>query len=327
MDINLYKKLYDEGLISQETFEKASYKQKNPLFSVHWELKTLLYLGVMLLSTGLGILIYKNIDTIGHQVILLFIALICGGCFAYCIKNKKPFSRDKVTSPSSFFDYILLLGCLSMLSFLGYLQFQYHVFGIHYGMATLIPMLVLFVVAYQFDHLGILGLAITNLGLWMGVTVSPYSLLYGVFDGITLIFTSLLLGLILLAAGYLSGHYNFKKHFKFSYLHFGLNISFISLLTGYFVVGNGYSEQSSGYIWLIGVFILGFFLFIDSFKDKSFYFLLLTILYLYIAISILAVRGLMVIDDGNAVALGFLYFIASAIALILLLINLNKKLK
>lgn len=328
MDINLYKKLYEEGLISQETFEKASYKQKNPLFSVHWELKTLLYLGVMLLSTGLGILIYKNIDTIGHQVILLFIALVCAGSFAYCIKNKKPFSRERVSSSGSFFDYILLLGCLSMLSFLGYLQFQYQVFGVHYGMATLIPMLVLFAVAYSFDHLGILGLAITNLGLWMGVTVSPYSLLHGVFDGPTLIFTSLLLGLILLAAGYLSGRYNFKRHFKFSYLHFGLNISFISLLAGYFIIGNGYSENNSGYIWLTGVFILGFFLFIDSFKDKSFYFMLLIILYLYIAVSTLAVRGMMTIhDDGNAIVMSFFYFIISAIALILLLINLNKKIK
>jgi len=50
-------------------------------------------------------------------------------------------------------------------SFIGYLQYQYSAFGTHYGMATLIPMLALFLIAYYFDHLGILSLAIANLAV------------------------------------------------------------------------------------------------------------------------------------------------------------------
>lgn len=326
MEAGFYKKLYDEGLINEETLNKASYRQQNPLFSVHWELKTLLYLGVMLLSTGLGILIYKNIDTIGHQVILAFIALICGGSFAYCIKNKKPFSRERVKSPNSFFDYILLLGCLSLVSFLAYLQFQYEVFGTHYGMATLIPMLILFYVAYEFDHLGILAMAITNLGVYVGVTVNPYSIIAGNFDNVNLVYTYLLLGLALLAAGYLSLEFNFKKHFKFNYTHFGINLVFIALLIGYFVDFDDSGIPGYNLIWLLGVFIAGYFLYVDALKDKSFYFPFLIILYVYVAFSTLAMRLLLVTDSGILI-LAPLYFIGTAAGLIVYLSKLNKKLK
>ncbi|MDQ6764326.1 MAG: hypothetical protein M3015_17115 [Bacteroidota bacterium] len=64
------------------------------------------------------------------------------------------------------FDYILLFGCLSLLTFVGYLQFEYNVFGNKWGLATFIPMVVLFMAAYYFDHLGVLILAIVNLAAW-----------------------------------------------------------------------------------------------------------------------------------------------------------------
>lgn len=320
MNIDLYKRLHEEGLISAETLEKANQKHKNPLFSVHWELKTLLYLGVMLLSTGLGILVYKNIDTIGHQFILLFLAVISAGCFAYCIKHKKPFSREKVESPNSFFDYILLLGCLTLLSFLGYMQFQFHVFGDHYGLTTLIPTIILFYVAYEFDHLGVLGMAITSMALWMGVSLNPRSFLAdNLFADSSVIYTYLAFGLILLIAGHLSAHYKFKKHFKFNYHHFGLNISFIALFAGFMEISGNYS-----FVWLVAVFTLAIILYFDAMKDRSFYFLLLIMIYSYVALSFLV---LSMIFKGNDFTGIFIYFILSAGGFIVLLKKLNTKLK
>ena len=130
--------------------EKTNSQSSSNLFSLYWEVKTILYLGTLLLSSGLAILIYKNIDTIGHQIILLFIAAICAGSFFYCFKNKLPFNTSKVFPPNSFFDYVLLMGCFTLVTFIGYLQFQYNVFGDRYGLATFIPMLVLFFTAYFF---------------------------------------------------------------------------------------------------------------------------------------------------------------------------------
>lgn len=325
MNFDLLKKLREEQLISAESFEKMEQQHAQPLFSLHWELKTLLYLGVMLLSTGLGILIYQNIDTIGHQVILLIIASICGACFFYCFKQKLPFSRERVKSPGSFFDYALLLGSLSFLTFVGYIQFQYQLFGTNYGLATFIPMVVLFFLAYEFDHLGLLSLAITNLALWMGVSVTPKQLLMSSnYDNQTIIYTYILLALLLLAADFAGRRFKVKEHFGFTYMHFGIHIGFIALLAGYFI----HYEFGIAYLFLLGVFALGVYIYREAVARQSFYFLMLTVLYGYIAISCLVMRALFNAGDGEgAFFLGFFYFIASAVSIIILLIRLNKKIK
>lgn len=324
MNINIYEKLLEDGCIQQETLNRLQEKKRNQLFSLHWELKTLLYLGVMLLSTGLGILIYKNIDTIGHQVILAFIATISIGCFYYCYRHKQPFSKEKVHSPDAVFDYILLLACLSFLSFIGYLQFQYNVFGNSYGLATFIPMLVLFYVAYSFDHLGILSLAITNLGIWLGVSVNPMTLISAMdHDSKSLILTGLFLGLFLVGTAFLTERYNIKKHFHFTYLHFGIHITFIALLYGYF---NAF-EQSYSFFWPILLFIFAWYIYKNAIHHKSFYFLLLSVLYSYVAVTALIIRYLPKGLDVGIFYLLFVYFICSAFAFIKLLIHLNKKIK
>jgi hypothetical protein len=326
MNNNLYSTLHAEGLISDESLGKIRLKEEKPLlFSVHWEIKTLLYVGVLLLTGGLGLLIYENIDTIGHEFVLMLIVAICLGCFYYCFKNKLPFSKNRVLSPNSFFDYILLLASTSLLIFVGYLQFEYKVFGTNYGMATLIPMLALFFIAYYFDHLGILSMAIANLALWMGVSVTPKKLLLNSdFNSETIIYTYLLLSILLIAGGYASQHFNYKKHFKFSYLHYGIHVAYIALLAGYF----HYYNAAEAVVWILSILILSFFLYNDAFKNKSFYFLLLVILYSYITLSSVVMRFLLSIHDGGVVIeLIAFYFIGSGIGFILLLINLNKKLK
>lgn len=323
MDHDFFKKLQAEGLISDESFNKIEHRRLHSLFSVHWEIKTLLYIGILLLTTGLGILVYKNIDTIGHQVILIFIALITIGCFVYCFKHKKPFNRGRILVPNPFFDYILLLGTISFMIFIGYLQYAYAVFGNHYGMVTFIPMLVLFYIAYEFDHIGILNIAIANLALWMGISVTPKQLLAsGTFNNDIVIYTYLAFSFLLLSAAWVTQKFIFKEHFKFSYQHYGVHVCFIALLAGYF-----FNYNSSFFmIWMLGLLVLAVLVFRDAFKHKSFYFLLLTILYSYFAISCLVVRTLMALPDSGIFLILF-YFIGSAFVLIYCLIYLNKKLK
>nr|WP_067058239.1 DUF2157 domain-containing protein [Mucilaginibacter sp. L294] len=324
MDNDIYKKLHSEGYLGDDSYNQLSQKHLTQLFSVHWELKTLLYLGVMLLSGGLGVLIYKNIDTIGHQAVLAFIALISIGCFIYCFKKKIPFSWGKVKAPNTGFDYILLLGSISMVTFVGYLQYQYQVFGLNYGMATFIPMLALFFIAYYFDHLGILSMAIASLALWMGVSVTPKTLLaYGTFNSKQIIFTYVAFGLILLTFAFLTQRFAIKKHFKFTYHHYGIHVTFIALLAGYF---DNY-ESAANFVWLVPFFALAAYIYFDARRERSFYFILLTILYSYFALASLITRVLYGLMKYDAIYLLLMCFIASAIGLIFLLININKNLK
>lgn len=322
MNIKVFEKLRAAELINDAELTAVKTAEDQRLFSLHWEIKTLLYLGVLLLSGGLGILIYKNIDTIGHQVILMIIGVICAGCFSYCIRKKAPFSWGKVNSPNAFFDYALLLGCLTFVTFVGYLQFQYTAFGTAYGLATFIPLAVLTISAYYFDHLGVLSMAITNLAAWMGIAVTPFQVLSANdFGSERLIYTGVILGVLLLLLAFLSAQKNLKKHFAFTYQNFGAHIIFIACVAGMCVFDAGWIA------WFAFMAAIGYFIFKEAFKERSFYFVLITVLYGYIAVSIAVVRLLILTNDIGGIYLGLLYFIGSAIGVIVLLISLNKKIK
>lgn len=323
MNIPLFKKWHAEGLITDTSLRRAETSEDRGLFSLFVELRFLLYLGVLLLTGGLGILVYKNIDTIGHQAVLAFIALVTAGCFAYCFRKKEPFRWVKVEAPNSFFDYVLLLGCLSLLIFLGYLQYQYDVFGDRYGLATFIPMVILFATAYTFDHLGVLSLAITNLAAWAGIALTPLTILKaGNWSDPRLIYTGMLLGAILLVWARLSWQRGYKAHFELTYTNFGLHLFFIAALTGLFTFDNIYL------FWFAGLTLIGWFCFRQAMRRRSFYFVLVVLAYMYIGLSYVVIEGLDHISrrlDGFMISL--YYFIFSAIGMGLLLVYLNRQLR
>jgi hypothetical protein len=80
-------------------------------------------------------------------------------------------------------------------------------------------------------------------------------------------------------------------------------------------------------LWMLLLFLFGFLIYRDAFKNKSFYFLLLVILYSYIGFSSIIVRLFTQNPESAAISLVLMYFIGSGIGLIFLLISLNKKLK
>ena len=323
MHTPLFERLYKEGLISDASFQKVKQKADSGLFSIHWELRTILYLGILLLTGGLGILIYKNIDTIGHQVILAAIGLLCIGCFFYCERKKLPFATTRVPAPNSFFDYILLLGCLTLLTFITYLQVQYTAFGNAYGLATFIPMVILFFCAYYFDHLGVLSMAITNLAAWMGVAITPLNIFHANnFANAEIIFAGLFLGVVLNAIAWGSKNKNIKAHFWFTYTNFGMNILFIACLAGMFHFDNLYL------LWLLPLAGTVIYFYKRSLATSSFYFMLMLTIYGYIGISYVIIRFLAdEVHDMGAIYLGLMYFIASGAGMIVFLIRMNKKLK
>ncbi len=324
MNQKLFEQLQQDGLISDASFANIKMTQEHSLLSVHREIKTFLYLGVLLLSGGIGILVYKNIDTIGHQLILLFIALICSGCFFYCFKNKRAFSIGKVIAPNSLFDYILLLACCTFVIFIGYLQFQYEVFGNRYGLATFFPMVVLFFSAYYFDHLGVLSMAIVNLAGWLGITVTPISVLTANdFANSRIIFTGLVLGVLLITMAWATRKRKIKHHFELTYANFGTHILLISCLAAMFHFDAVYL------IWFLLLAALVVYFYSKAMADKSFYFILITTFYAYIGISYIVFQLLdkMVGIDITMLYLWFLYFIISGICLIVFLMRTNKKIK
>ena len=303
-------------LITADEQTRLKNAELNKPFSVHWELKTLLYLGVVLLNIGLGYLIYQHIDTIGHAVIIGLISLVCLACFGYAAKNTTPFSLNALKSPTIYFDYAVLLGCLTFLIIEGYLQYQYTFFGTRYGLAAFIPTLLFFPVAYYFDHRGALSLGIVALAAWLGISIAPLDMLnQNDFSNHSLVYTGILLGIVLCLIGYLSELKDIKKHFAFTYFNFGSHLFFITALTALF---NFNQELLFALILLLGVASFIFY----ARKTMSFYFLLLAVVYGYIGLTYLIIKALSHTDADPSVY--FLYFIMSCGLILYLIFNYKK---
>jgi hypothetical protein len=308
--------LQSSELITADEQTRLKNAESNKPFSLHWELKTLLYLGVVLLNVGLGYLIYQHIDTIGHAVIIGLISLICLACFAYAAKNVASFSLKELKSPTIYFDYAVLLGCLTFLTVEGYLQYQYTFFGTRYGLAAFIPTLLFFPVAYYFDHRGALSLGIVALATWLGISIAPMDVLsQNDFSNHALVYTGVLLGIVLCVIGYLSELKDIKKHFAFTYFNFGSHLFFITALSALF---NFNQELLFTLILLLGV---AFFIFYAR-QTRSFYFLLLAVVYGYIGLTYLIINALSHTDADPSVY--FLYFIISCGLMIYFIFNYKK---
>ena len=319
----VFESLFERGFITAETLQNIHTKENDKAVPIHTELKLLMYAGILFLTTGLGIIIYKNIDSIGHLAIVIAIAIATVGCFLFCFMKAPAFSNNKPPQPNVIKDYTLLLGCLLLLVLTGYLQFQYQLFGERWGMATFVPMVILFMAAYYFDHLGVLSMGIVNLTAWAGISVTPRHLLRNNdFNNSTLIYTAIALGIFLLFVGYISLRKNFKAHFSFSYKNFGIHILFIAAIAG--IIHFSLYEI----FWLLFLTVISFWQFLLAVKEKSFYYLTVVYLYFYFGVSYIVVKWLFVSYQGEfSLYTLFLYFIITAGLSVVLLMRYNKILK
>ncbi|PJJ61163.1 DUF2157 domain-containing protein [Hymenobacter chitinivorans] len=299
----------------------ATYEREKP-FSLYYELRTLLSLGVTLLSTGLGLLIYKNIDTLGHGVLVALIALLSAAGFTYAFRKRQPFTWGMARN-STGADYALLLACLTLLTLVGYLQYQYTFFGTRYGLLVLLPTLVFFYCAYRFDHRGVLSMALTGLAAWVGVSVAPVSAFTSNdYELPHLDAIAIGLGLLLAGVGLASEYLDRKKHFSYTYLLLGSNLALVALLTAMF---RGSFEQAGflpPVLAALLIIVLSGALYWYARHTHSYVFVLLGALYGYIAVTYLFFQ---LEESGrDMVGLAFVYFPASAVGVVLLLLNLKK---
>lgn len=306
--------LEEKGILTnQHSTSIKNYFFTRP-FSLFQELRALMYLGVILLTSGLGILIYKNIDTIGHTALIGAIALACGYCFYYAIRFARPFDHGKVVQINIAYDYILLSGCLLFLALEGYLQFQYNVFGDAFEIATLIPAILFLISAFRFDHIGVLSLGITSFISLAGLIATPN--IISLIDDFSseMVFTAIGVALLLIFAGWYLKTKNLKKHFTFTFYNFGFNLLLIALLTAQI----NFALPLLYFIILIAACGL---LFRYAVIEKSFYFLLMSVVYAYISVTIAFFTWL----DSGAAAL--YYFAISCAGVIYFFINYKKLFK
>lgn len=272
------KELLDKKLITPEQYNQLEPIYSRKIVSVFYELRTLLYLGVMLFTTGTGILIYENIGEIGHLVLIVFLTAVMVACFWYVIKNELGYSHNQVQSPSPYYDYVVLLGCLLVVSIQGYLQFQYELFSDQLGVNTLITAVLFFYAAYRFDHLAVLSLAIAALASYFSITTSPQKWYENeFFSGSHLHLTAIFFGVALTAIAWFLDRRGIKRHFTFTYHNFSLLIYFSGCIAGLFV------DESVYGIYVLLIYAGCYFCWVQARSRKSFLFLMYGFLAGYIA--------------------------------------------
>ena len=116
----------------------------------------LLYAGVLLLTSGVGVLVAERQQEIGPLAIAGGIALASAACLVCVARQAARFSW-RGRSPNVAFDYILLLGLLLFASDLGYMESQFTVLGPRWPYHLLIVGVVYLLVAYRWDSRTALG--------------------------------------------------------------------------------------------------------------------------------------------------------------------------
>lgn len=318
--------LLDRNLITENQYQEiTSYRNLN-IFSLNAELKLFLYLSVLMFTSGIGILIYNNIDSIGHIAILSLLLIVIGVCFYYCFKNSKGFQKKETTFENPVLEYLVLAANILTCIFIGYLQFQYKPFGTHYGLATLIPTVLSFFCAYYFDNKSVLAIAITGLAAYVGLSVTPQDLLNNTtfYEDQTLSYSAIMLGVLLILWTIYSTKIDLKTHFEIIYLTFALHIISIACISNLVNHDDG--------IWILFPFLLAassYYFYKVSYKLKAISLYVFMIIYAYIGINIVLARvfGTINLEDVWMLLIIMMpfYFIGSIILFIKLIKNFNKE--
>ena len=312
------KELFDKEFVSESQFTHLQQIVSRSVLSVFYELRIILYLGVMLFTTGMGILIYENIGELGHILSIITLFILTGVCFAYAFKFAQPYKHEKVKAPTPLFDYIVLLGCLLFVAALTYLEVQFGIFEYRLGSVTLVTAAFFFYAAYRFDHLGILSLAITVLASYFSLSISPQRWYTGYeFSEEHLPLTAVLFGIVVTVAALFLKSKKIKEHFTFTYVNMAMLVYLTGALSGIFMDEDVYG------LYVLAVYAgCGFCVYYAD-KAKSFLFLLYAFLSGYIATTYWLFDT--VLEDTEE--LWFLYFFASCGGFIFFIIRYRKYFK
>jgi hypothetical protein len=296
---NTPRTLLDQQLISQDEFDKIYPVVSGKVFSVFYDLQSLLYLGVMLFTTGAGILIYQNIGDMGHVISILAMSMLCGVCFWYTHKKSVPYTPLAVKSPTPYYDYILLLGSLLFVSIQGYLQFQYAILDNNLSTSTLTTALLFFFLAFRYDHVGVLSLAITSFASFWGLAVSPQKwYASNFFESANLHNVAIVFGIVMAGIALVLNRKNIKRHFTFTFFNFSFLLFFVAAVAGLFIDGEFYL------VYTLLIFAGCAFAYYASKLTQSFLFLLFAFVAGYIGITFLLATTIF-----SELGIGWVYYV------------------
>jgi hypothetical protein len=156
--------LHAAGVIDDEAASRAVALDRREVFSVHGELRAALYAGVLLVTTGVGVLLARRLDRIGPLAIVLVVAAAAGACY-WLAARRRVAGRDVGVVA----DYVLLLGVLLASAALAYAERQFDLLGPLWSWHLLLLAFVHAVTAYAYRSPLVLAAALAALAGWFGI--------------------------------------------------------------------------------------------------------------------------------------------------------------
>jgi hypothetical protein len=307
---SLLKELHQAGTLSSEQFTILNELHHNKRYSIHGELRAVIYIGVLLIAAGMALTIRQYFIQLGDIAIIGSLTAGCLAAFSYCFVKGKLYSNDKVESPNILFDYVLLFGCTCFATAIGYIETQFNVLGklwIHY---LLVSATLFFFLAYRFDNRLVLSMALSTLAAWFGFQLSDVFLSFHKYYRETAIAYSVVsfgLGLVLYRVA-------IKKHFFHIYLNFAVHFLMVALLSGLVEYGIATWHLPAMILTVAAVAVY-------SLRSRRFLYMLYAILYGFAGMSVLAFEFI----DGTAGM--YLYGMVSSLAVIILIFILSRRYK
>ncbi|UTW67454.1 hypothetical protein KFE94_04905 [bacterium SCSIO 12643] len=312
-----HKELYEKHILSSEQFEYLDKIKSGRLISLYVELRTLLYLGVLLLSTGIGLMIYIHMENWGHLVLILGLTVLEIACIYYISQHIPPYSNEVQKPPTPYFDYILLLAALVFVSISSYVLIQYDLIEPLIKWSSLLTSFLFFYVAFRFDHRGILSLAITAFAAFWGLQVSFTQWYHSDFVNLLSLYnTGIWVGALFALTGYGLYYKNIKPHFSFTFKSFGLLLFFGSIVSASF---------TSDYwvFYALVALISGISVAVNSWKRQEYLFFIMGILCGYIT----GTRLLFEILEDLPFELWLMYFMASTGGIVFMIERIIRNMK
>src|SRR4051812_10580777 len=167
-------RLVEAGVLPPDEAPRMLRVAGGELLSVHWELRALLYVGVLLITGGVGLLVKENLDRIGPVAIAAAIGLAAVAALGWVIRVAPPFSWGEVPSPNLAFDYVLLLGVLLAAADLAYVEVKFTPLGASWTWHLLIVAAFTALAAFRFDSRVVFSLALSTFAAWRGVSAARF---------------------------------------------------------------------------------------------------------------------------------------------------------
>jgi hypothetical protein len=178
----------------------------------------LLYLGVLAITAGVGLLLAGRVADLGPLALALVVGAAAAGCLAWVWRTAPPFARAEVPPPGIAFEYALVLGALLAAADLAWVEVQFTPLGAGWSWHLLLVATAHVALAFRFDSRVLFALALASFAAWRGVAVlaAEQALFLWTYAGAGLAVRLNVLGcgLLFLAVGQACLQARIKPHFE-----------------------------------------------------------------------------------------------------------------